>query len=178
MSEELHQEQAAEDKTSLNNEGSVPYSRFQEVNSKYKELSARLEKMEAEGKAKEDQRLIEENRWKEIAEKREKEIANLMGELEPLKGKQAFFDEWQQSTKAELLEVFDPEDREIYSNLDLDALKKLAKKVSKGTATTVTAPDKSMSGGKFGGYSSLMEFAQKDPKGYQEARKMGKVKVG
>lgn len=53
----------------------VPYDRFAEVNKRANELAARLEEMERTRKADEDKTLAEQNKWKELAEKREAELA-------------------------------------------------------------------------------------------------------
>ena len=53
----------------------VPYDRFAEVNKRANELATRLEEMERKSKADEDRTLAEQNKWKELAEKREAELA-------------------------------------------------------------------------------------------------------
>lgn len=54
----------------------VPYDRFAEVNKRANELAARLEAIEAQRTAEADKVLAEQNKWKELAEKREAELAS------------------------------------------------------------------------------------------------------
>lgn len=62
---------------SPNGQGPVPYERFAEVNKTKNELAARLAQMEAAQKAQSEQTLAEQNRWKELAEQRAKELEGL-----------------------------------------------------------------------------------------------------
>lgn len=52
----------------------VPYERFAEVNKRANELATRLEELEKARKADEDKTLTEQNKWRELAEKREAEL--------------------------------------------------------------------------------------------------------
>lgn len=52
----------------------VPYERFAEVNKKASELEKRLAAIEADKKKAEEAQLTEQNKWKELAEKREQEL--------------------------------------------------------------------------------------------------------
>lgn len=52
----------------------VPYARFAEINSEKKALEERLAKIEADAKARQEKELAEQNKWKELAEAREKEL--------------------------------------------------------------------------------------------------------
>ena len=52
----------------------VPYARFAEVNGRAKELEAELAKIQADAKASQEKELAEQNKWKELAEAREKEL--------------------------------------------------------------------------------------------------------
>lgn len=53
---------------------SVPYDRFKQVNDERKALEERLAKLEADAKARHEKELAEQNRWKELAEQREREL--------------------------------------------------------------------------------------------------------
>lgn len=55
---------------------SVPYDRFAEVNKRATELASRLQALESSRKAEEEKVLVEQNKWKELAEKREAELAS------------------------------------------------------------------------------------------------------
>lgn len=53
----------------------MPYERFAEVNKRANELAARLDELEKHRKASEDKALADQYQWKELAEKREAELA-------------------------------------------------------------------------------------------------------
>lgn len=55
--------------------GPVPYERFAEINKRAKEAETRLQALEAERKAAEEKNLAEQNKYKELYEKREQELA-------------------------------------------------------------------------------------------------------
>jgi hypothetical protein len=52
----------------------VPYERFAEVNKRANEMAARLGELEKERKEADDKILTEQNKWKELAEKRDAEL--------------------------------------------------------------------------------------------------------
>jgi hypothetical protein len=52
----------------------VPYERFKQVNDELKSLRSRFEEIEAETKRRQETELTEQNRWRELAEAREKEL--------------------------------------------------------------------------------------------------------
>lgn len=54
--------------------GPVPYERFKAVNEKNKELETRLAKVEETEKKRQETQLAEQEKWKELAEKREQEL--------------------------------------------------------------------------------------------------------
>lgn len=53
----------------------VPYARFQEVNTKAKELEARLAGIEAKEKEANEKALAEQNKWQELYQNTQKELA-------------------------------------------------------------------------------------------------------
>lgn len=55
----------------------VPYERFAEVNKAKNDLATRLAQLEAAQKTQAEQTLAEQNRWKELAEQRAKELDGL-----------------------------------------------------------------------------------------------------
>lgn len=55
----------------------IPKSRFDEVNERRKALEAQLAEMQAARDAEETERLAEQNQWKELAEKRAAQLAEL-----------------------------------------------------------------------------------------------------
>jgi hypothetical protein len=54
--------------------GPVPYDRFREVNEKLKNTETRLAEMEAAAKTAAEKELAAQNKWRELAEKREAEL--------------------------------------------------------------------------------------------------------
>jgi hypothetical protein len=60
----------------------VPYERFQEVNTRMKELETQLTEFKAGQTKAEEDRLADQAKWKELAEKRENELAELRASLE------------------------------------------------------------------------------------------------
>lgn len=64
-------EQPPEEK---NTPGPVPYERFKKVNDGYKSLQKRLEELEVAQKKNEDAKLAEQQKWQELAQKREAEL--------------------------------------------------------------------------------------------------------
>ena len=54
--------------------GPVPYDRFKEANERAKKAEEQLARIEAERKTALDKELAEQNKWRELAEQREKEL--------------------------------------------------------------------------------------------------------
>lgn len=55
--------------------GPVPYERFKEVNGRLKKMGDRLAEIEQERRDAEERQLKDQEKWKELAEKREQELA-------------------------------------------------------------------------------------------------------
>jgi len=71
------QQQGDAPAAALNTEQTVPYSRFQEVNARMRELEAKLEALTAEEATRRAQELEAQQKWQELAERRASEIADL-----------------------------------------------------------------------------------------------------
>lgn len=88
--------------------GPVPYDRFQEVNRARKKAEADLAKLREDEKKRREKELAEQNKWKELAEEREQELAterrrNLRLQVASQKGiPPDLFDRLQGETQAEM----------------------------------------------------------------------------
>ena len=162
----------------------VPYDRFQEVVQSKNEmatqigtLQAQIDKMSADNKSKAEAKLVEDGKLKEALDLVTKERDTFKSQSE----------QWAtyQADKRESLmsKLTDDTDKSIADGLsDLNKLETYVNKV-----VTVNAPSTSTARattgkvGDMGGYSSYAEWAEKDPKGYQEANNTVKgsgIKIG
>ena len=162
----------------------VPYDRFQEVVSSKNEmaseigkLQAQIDKMNADNKSKAEAKMVEDGKLKEALDIVTKERDDF----------KASSDQWTtyQAEKRESLmsKLTTDEDKSIGEGLtDLNKLETYVNKVVTVNApSTSTARATTGKAGDFGGYSSYAEWAEKDPKGYQEANNTVKgsgIKIG
>ena len=162
----------------------VPYDRFQEVvqskndmANQLGKLQAQIDKMSADNKSKAEAKMVEDGKLKEALDIVTKERNDFKGQA----------DQWNtyQSDKRETLmsKLTSDEDKSIGEGLS--DLNKLETYVNKVTTTNVpsTSQARATTGkvGEFGGYSSYVEWATKDPDGYQKANntvKGGNIKIG
>ena len=176
MSEENNTAQSDENavnnpstEASKNNvEQSVPLSRFSEVNNKAKEMADELQQY----KAKEAQRV-------EAEKVARGEFESVLAEKDKLIQQQApLVEEWKTYTtnrRATLLDSL-PEDKRMFgdSMKDLSMLEKFVETEVKNVpvnAGKIESPRQGVTpAGEFGGYSSIEEWASKDPKGYKQER--------
>ena len=165
-------------------EKNVPYDRFQEVVSSKNEmaseigkLQAQIDKMNSDNKSRAEAKMVEDGKLKEALDLVTKERDTFKGQSE----------QWAtyQADKRESLmsKLTTDEDKSIAEGLsDLNKLETHVNKVvnvnvpstSKARATTGKV-------GEMGGYSSYAEWAENDPKGYQEANSTVKgsgIKIG
>ena len=153
-------------------EKNVPYDRFQEVVSSKNEmaseigkLQAQIDKMNADNKSKAEAKMVEDGKLKEALDIVTKERDDF----------KTTSDQWNtyQTEKRESLmsKLTTDEDKSIGEGLsDLNKLETYVNKVVNVNApSTSTARATTGKAGDFGGYSSYVEWAEKDPKGYQEA---------
>ena len=153
-------------------EKNVPYDRFQEVVSSKNEmaseigkLQAQIDKMSADNKSKAEAKMVEDGKLKEALDIVTKERDDF----------KTTSDQWNsyQTEKRESLmsKLTTDEDKSIGEGLsDLNKLETYVNKVVTVNApSTSTARATTGKAGDFGGYSSYVEWAEKDPKGYQEA---------
>ena len=161
----------------------VPYDRFAEVNQAKNDLAgqvgklqAQIDKMNQTTKQQEEAKMVEDGKLKEALNIVQKERDDFKTQAE----------QWNtyQTNKRESLmsKLTEDDDKSIADGLSLDKLEKYVNKV-----VTVSAPSTSSArattgkAGDMGGYTSYAEWAQKDPKGYQEANSTIKgtdIKIG
>ena len=188
MSEENNVTQTTEDTQDNNNSTqadtkNVPYDRFAEVNQAKNDLAgqvgklqAQIDKMNQTTKQQEENKMVEDGKLKEALNIVQKERDDFKTQAE----------QWNtyQTNKRESLmsKLTEDDDKSIADGLSLDKLEKYVSKV-----VTVSAPSTSSArattgkAGDMGGYTSYAEWAQKDPKGYQEANSTIKgtdIKIG
>ena len=189
MSEENNVTQTTEDTQDNNNSTqadtkNVPYDRFAEVNTAKNDalnqigkLQAQIDKMSAENKSKAEAKLVEDGKLKEALDLMTKERDSFKTQA----------DQWNsyQTNKRESLmsKLTEEDDKSIADGLsDLNKLETYVNKVTNVNApSTSTARATSGKVGDFGGYSSYLEWAEKDPKGYKESNNTVKgqgIKIG
>ena len=151
-------------------EKNVPYDRFQEVVSSKNEmaseigkLQAQIDKMSADNKSKAEAKMVEDGKLKEALDIVTKERDDF----------KASSDQWTtyQAEKRESLmsKLTTDEDKSIGEGLgDLNKLESYVNKVVNVNAPS-TSKARATTGkvGEFGGYGTVEEFAQKDPRGFE-----------
>ncbi len=162
----------------------VPYDRFQEVVQSKNEmagqigkLQAQIDKMNSDNKSKQEAKMVEDGKLKEALDIVTKERDSFKTQS----------DQWNtyQSDKRESLmsKLTNDEDKSIAEGLsDLNKLETYVNKVVNVNAPS-TSKARATTGkvGEMGGYSSYAEWAEKDPKGYQDANNSVKgsgIKIG
>ena len=149
----------------------VPYDRFQEVNQAKKDgleregkLQAQIDKMTSDNKSKAEAKMVEDGKLKEALDIVSKERDSFKGQAE----------QWNtyQTDKRESLmgKLTTDEDKSIADGLsDLNKLETYVNKVINVNAPS-TSQARATSGkvGEMGGFSSIEEFAQNDPMGFQK----------
>ena len=138
-------------------------------------LESKVEQYEKEKAAQRQKKLEADGEYNTILAEKDQQI-------EALTKKANEFDSYRESKKAELLDSLSESDRESFSHLPLQDIEKLSKRLSTKTQNVANVPEgkDKAAGGEFGGYSSYVEWAQKDPNGYEEANKLGNtgIKIG
>ena len=162
----------------------VPYDRFQEVVASKNEmagqigkLQAQIDKMNQDNKSKAEAKMVEDGKLKEA-------LDIVTQERDSYKTQSEQWNKYQTDKRENLMsKLTDDTDKSIAEGLtDLNKLETYVNKV-----VTVNAPSTSTARattgkvGDMGGYSSYAEWAEKDPKGYQEANNTVKgsgIKIG
>ena len=134
--------------------------RFKEVIGQRNQVREELAKYQAEEKAKEDKLLQEKGEFKTVLAKRDAHIETLQTEIEAYKKKDL--------EESERLDAKITEDQRVFTHGMNNAVKaqfieQLQSNANAGKTDSSRAGTTAK--GEFGGYSSLAEFAMKDPKG-------------
>ena len=151
-------------------EQNVPYNRFQEVVQSKNDmagqlgkLQAQIDKMNSDNKSKQAAKMVEDGKLKEALDLVTKERDTFKGQSE----------QWAtyQADKRESLmsKLTDDTDKNIAEGLgDLNKLESYVNKVVNVNAPS-TSKARATTGkvGEFGGYGTVEEFAQKDPRGFE-----------
>tara|TARA_R100000700_G_scaffold11771_1_gene16846 strand:- start:1400 stop:1966 length:567 start_codon:yes stop_codon:yes gene_type:complete len=161
----------------------VPYDRFAEVNQAKNDLAgqvgklqAQIDKMNQTSKQQEEAKMIEDGKLKEALDIVKKERDDFKVQAEQ-------WNTYQTSKRESLMgKLTEDDDKSIAEGLSLDKLEKYVNKVVNVSApSTSSARATTGKAGDMGGYTSYAEWAQKDPKGYQEANSTIKgtdIKIG
>ena len=159
--------------TDASKNNDIPYSRFQEVNSAKKELAdqnaklqEQLNTIDADNKAKREERMKKNEDYKTL-------LAEKEAEIEKLSGFENKWNDYETNRRDSLVSRLPENKQKFVSSMSLMDLEEF---VELETANLNSAAGKTNSArqgvnptGEFGGYSSYAELATKDPKGYEEA---------
>ena len=176
MSEENSTTQTPEEPQAKNpsteaTDKNVPYDRFAEVNQAKKDgleqigkLQAQIDKMSSDNKSKAEAKLVEDGKLKEA-------LDIMTKERDTFKGHSEQWNTYQTDKRENLMsKLTDDTDKSIAEDLSLNKLETYVNKVTNVNApSTSSARATSGNAGDMGGYSSYVEWATKDPKGYEKA---------
>jgi hypothetical protein len=159
---------------------SIPYSRFAEVVKAKNDANARITALEANvaeyNKDKQDrldEKSIANGEFAQMADRYKIENAQLKEANEAFKANADVIATYELEQRAVLTGKL-PEAKQPFAvNMSLNDL---AKFVELEVATQVTPREDNAPGERFGGYNDIMEFAQRDPKGYMKAKAAGAFK--
>ena len=170
--------------TDASKNNDIPYSRFQEVNSAKKELAdqnakltEQLNAIDAENKVKREERMKKNEDYTTL-------IAEKDADIEKYKATADKWNEYETSRRDALVNRLPENKQKFVSNMSLQDLEEFADiestSLNKGTGMDSSRVGaKPQDSGEFGGYSSMQEFAMRDPKGcesYLENNTEGYIK--
>ena len=160
--------------TDASKNNDIPYSRFQEVNTQKKQLqdqNAKLQEqlntIDAENKAKREERMKKNEDYKTL-------LAEKEAQIEKLSGYKTQWNEYEANRRDALQSKLPENKQKFASTMNLTDLEEFvdieSANLNKGTGMDSSRVGaKAQDSGEFGGYSSYAEWATKDPKGYEEA---------
>ena len=171
--------------TDASQNNDIPYSRFQEVNSAKKELQdqnakiqEQLNTINAENKAKREERMKKNDDYKTLLSEKDAEIETLSG----------FKTQWNEyeASRRDALQSKLPENKQKFaSSMKLVELEEFVDietaNLNKGTGMDSSRVGaKATNAGEFNGYSSYAEWAEKDPNSYEQANRLANsgIKIG
>ena len=164
------------------NDNNIPKARLDEVVAqKHKAVDeansykAKYEELQAKQETARQKELEKQGEYKTLLDEANAKIEKLSGVAEE-------YTTYKTNKRASIMEtITNDDDKLIAEDLSLDKLEKFAKRV--GQTNTVGTPNQrpanSTKGtGEFGGYSSYVEWAEKDPEGYEKANHSGSNSIG
>ena len=170
--------------TDASKNNDIPYSRFQEVNTQKKQLqdqNAKLQEqlntIDAENKAKREERMKKNEDYKTL-------LAEKEAQIEKLSGYKTQWNEYEANRRDALQSKLPENKQKFASTMNLTDLEEFVDietaNLNKGTGMDSSRVGaKAQDSGEFGGYSSMQEFAMRDPKGceaYLESNTTGYIK--
>ncbi len=175
MSEEsktnqVEETNATNPSTDASKNNDIPYSRFQEVNSAKKQAEslaeerlAKINEYEAEKKAKREEQMMKKEEYTTL-------IAEKDAEIEKYKATANKWNEYETNRRDALVSKLPENKQKFVSSMGLTDLEEFVDietaNLNKGTGMDSSRVGaKPQDSGEFGGYSSIEEFAMRDPKG-------------
>ena len=149
----------------------VPYDRFQEVNAQknqYKEqvetMQTKLNEIEASNAKAREEKMMKNEEYKTLIAEKDAQISKLTDVSNQ-------WNTYQEETRASLMEKLPEEKRQFGEGMDLSKLQKFVETEVQAVnpnagKTNSQRQGVNPNGGEFGGYSSMAEWAEKDPIGY------------
>ena len=173
--------QPSTEASSNNVSDGIPKSRFDEVNnqkndykSQVSNLQAQLDKVKADQEATRQKELEKQGEYKTLLDEANAKLEKAQVDVKA-------WGEYRENKRNSLMEqLTDDSDKSIADGLSLDKLELYVNKVTKvNTLPTNTSRAGNTPQGEFNGYSSIQEFAMKDPQGaekYLEQNTEGYIK--
>ena len=160
--ESINPNDVKQDNSDSKSEHSVPYSVFKDTKNQLNDIKTQLAEFQEKQNAARESKMKEEGQLKELLQEKNTLIEQQTEQLQ----------EWttyKQDKRETLLNQIPENDRLIYSDLSLDKLEAhVNKSVKPISAKTSTATGQRGTAGEFGGYSSMEEWAAKDPIGCEK----------
>ena len=155
-------ETASEEKQTVDQ---VPYARFKELVDEKNDIKVRFDSLERQIKKDAEDRNL---RQLESKGEYEKIMADMTTKLDSAEKKSKAWDDYQATRRESLLSKLPEDDRAVYDGLPLE---KLEVHVDKFNSKSDQANVDNSKPSETGGYSSNLEFAVRDPEGYEKAKK-------
>ena len=148
-----------------NVENMIPQSRVNEITAKFHKANDELQQLKESQETQRKQQLEKQGEYKTLLEEQGKELAKA-------KLDQTAWNDYKTNKRASIMDtITNDDDKDIAKDLSLAKLEKFANRVTQTNAvgTPNQRPANSTKGtGDFGGYSSMEEWAMKDPTGCNE----------
>jgi hypothetical protein len=154
------------------NEIMIPKSRFDEVIVQKNQFKEKLETFEREQLQSRNNKLVEDNKFKELYEGLKTQNEELLKNIDIYKPSHDQWTVYQTKRKESLLEKIPENKRAKFKDVtDLNILEEMAEVFTAGVATTNKRKGiTGVSAGKFDGYNGPQDMAVKDPKLFKEVR--------